>query len=226
VLSVRIDTRHTYPIPTTKLRGMKKPIAARSALIAASAAIVAFKAEGSQTDFDAICSGLTAKFEKCKCTTNPTSSVGYVIDTAFVGCIRPEIEVNVNFTGSDRYLSSISVSQDGLSFRHVDLMMDPNHTVTSCQATSYGRECDCTVCSSPEAGVALDIDCNGNPGGGAASTNGTCSTLLDLFQYSFDAATDGATSGSINAKAGSFFAGSVMSLLAAVAAISFYMGWM
>jgi hypothetical protein len=141
---------------------MKKSIAARSAFIAASAAIVAFKAEGAQTDFDVICAGLTAAFEKCECTTNPTSAVGYVIDTAFVGCIRPEIEVDVNFTGSERYLSSISVSQDSLSFRHVDLMMDANHTVTSCQATSYGRECECTVCSTPEAGVALDIDCNGN----------------------------------------------------------------
>jgi hypothetical protein len=204
---------------------MKKSIAARSAFIAASAAIVAFKAEGAQTDFDVICAGLTAAFEKCECTTNPTSAVGYVIDTAFVGCIRPEIEVDVNFTGSERYLSSISVSQDSLSFRHVDLMMDANHTVTSCQATSYGRECECTVCSTPEAGVALDIDCNGNPGGGAASTNGTCSTLLDLFQYSFTASTDGPTSGAANARIGSLFVRSVISLITAATAISFCNGW-
>jgi hypothetical protein len=144
--------------------------------------------EASETDYDVMCKGMTAAYEKCKCTTNPTTSVGYVNEQAFVGCIRPEIELYANFSGSDRYLSSLSVRQDGTGMRQVDLTFDANDTVASCDVTSFGRDCQCTVCASATTGkgAGLDIDCNSIPGGGAASTNGTCSRLLDLFQYSFE----------------------------------------
>jgi hypothetical protein len=144
--------------------------------------------DASETDYDVMCKAMTAAYEKCKCATNPTSSVGYFIDTAFVGCIRPEIELYANFSGSERYLSSLSVRQDGMGMRQVDLTFESNDTVASCGVTSFGRECECTVCTSMVEGeaVGLNIDCNSIPGGGAASTNGTCSHLSDLFQYSFE----------------------------------------